>query len=182
LAELEGRLPAVLRGEERPGDEAERLAFADVAYKKSLPATAARLYIEAFASDRRLEGDLRAQHRYNAACAAALAGSGRGEDDPPPDEPARRRLRWQALAWLGADLDAWAAALGRTNEQGRATVRWTLRRWEVDPDLAGLRDEPALARLDGEERAACRALWRRVAAVLGDAAFPADPFGRQADR
>ena len=32
---------------------------------------------------------MQAQNRYNAACAAALAGSGQGKDDPPLDEPPR---------------------------------------------------------------------------------------------
>ena len=33
------------------------------------------------------------QHRYNAACSAALAGSGQTKDDPPPDQAARVKLR-----------------------------------------------------------------------------------------
>ena len=43
-------------------------------------------------------------HRYNAACAAALAASGQGKDDPPPDDAAKAKLRQQARDWLKAEL------------------------------------------------------------------------------
>jgi serine/threonine protein kinase len=39
--------------------------------------------------------------------------------------------------------------------------------WRKDADLAGLRDEEALAALPAEERAPCRALWADVASRLG---------------
>ncbi len=60
-------------------------------------AAAARLWAEALAADPKLGDDRRDNHRYNAACAAALAGCGRGADDPRPDDAARARLRGQAL-------------------------------------------------------------------------------------
>jgi hypothetical protein len=41
-----------------------------------------------------------------------------------------------------------------------------LRGWQADPDLAGLREEAALARLPEAEREACRKLWADVADVL----------------
>jgi hypothetical protein len=41
-----------------------------------------------------------------------------------------------------------------------------LRYGQKDPDLAGLRDAPALAKLPAEERAACESLWADVAARL----------------
>jgi hypothetical protein len=45
-------------------------------------------------------------------------------------------------------------------------VRSTLRHWQVDPDLAGLRDKDALARLPEAERQACGKLWADVDALL----------------
>ena len=42
--------------------------------------------------------------RHHAACPAALAAVGQGEDDPRPDEAARNRLSAQARDWLRADL------------------------------------------------------------------------------
>ena len=47
LAALAERLPALLRGEDRPADEAERLAFADLCYRNQFHAAAARLFDEA---------------------------------------------------------------------------------------------------------------------------------------
>ena len=43
-------------------------------------------------ADPKLVDDRQAQHRYNAACAAALASSGQGKEEPALDEAARDRL------------------------------------------------------------------------------------------
>jgi hypothetical protein len=43
-----------------------------------------------------------------------------------------------------------------------AAVRRELARWQADPDLAGLRDADALARLPADERQACRRFWADV--------------------
>ena len=44
--------------------------------------------------------------RYEAATAAALAGSSQGEDAGPLDDKERARWRRQALSWLRQDLAA----------------------------------------------------------------------------
>ena len=82
LAALAARLPAVLKGEDRPADAAERLAFAQMCYDTKRHAAAARLWAEALAADPKLGDDRQARHRYNAACAAALAGCRAGEGRP----------------------------------------------------------------------------------------------------
>ena len=66
--------PRSSREASNPKDKAERLRLAQRAYDKALHATAARLWAEALAADPKLGDDRQAQHRYNAACAAALAG------------------------------------------------------------------------------------------------------------
>jgi hypothetical protein len=48
----------------------------------------------------------------------------------------------------------------------RVAVQQALRHWQLDTDLAGLRDAAALAKLPGEERAACQKLWADVAGLL----------------
>jgi hypothetical protein len=58
-----------------------------------------------------LAEDLNAQHRYNAARAAALAGCGAGEDAAHLTDSDRAGLRKQALDWLRADLEAWRKIL-----------------------------------------------------------------------
>jgi len=49
-------------------------------------------------------------YRYNAGCAAALAGTGQGSDAPPVAD--RIRIRQDALAWLTDSLNFWARLAG----------------------------------------------------------------------
>ena len=79
MVALDARLSAIIKGDQQPKDNAERLALAQRAYDKALHATAARLWAEALAADPKLGDDRQAQHRYNAACAAALAGCWAGQ-------------------------------------------------------------------------------------------------------
>jgi tetratricopeptide (TPR) repeat protein len=116
-------------------------------------------YADAFAAEPKLADDLRAYHRYNAACCAALAAA-RDADGPRPDARERARLRGQALGWLRADLVAWAKATDR------ALVRRTLAHWQQDADLAGVRGQEALAALPAGERAEWERLWADVADLL----------------
>ena len=101
---LAGRLPAVLKGDDHPRDTAERVDLAQICYQTNRHAAASRLWAEALATDPGLADDLMADHLYNAACSAALAGTGNTADDPAPDEAARSTFRSQAHDWLHADL------------------------------------------------------------------------------
>jgi tetratricopeptide (TPR) repeat protein len=166
MAALEARLPAVLRGEDKPRDAAEGLAFADMARKAGRYVPSARLYDGALRADPKLADDPRSGHCYNAACAAALAGAGQGEDRPPPDEGEKTRWRKQALEWLKADLALWTKQVDSGPSQARALVVGQLRHWKQDTDLAGIRDAAAIQALPEEEREACRALWADVDALL----------------
>src|SRR5262249_36215985 len=133
LAALADRLPAILRGADRPADNAERLALAQMCSDTKRPAAAAPPSAEALTAHPKLGGDRRAGHRYNAACAAALAGAGQGTDDPKPDDAARARLRGQALDWLKAELAAWAKGLDAGDPQARSVVAQNLQHWQADP-------------------------------------------------
>jgi serine/threonine-protein kinase len=166
LVELESRLHGLLTGTERPADEAERLEFARVCSVKQRFAAAAGLSAEAFASQPRLADDLRAAHRYNAACDAARAGCGQGADAAGLTVAARLRWRRQALTWLRDELAAWKRAVDVGGPGAAPLVGQTLRHWQADPDLAGLRDPAQLARLPAEERAACERLWADLAEAL----------------
>jgi serine/threonine-protein kinase len=195
FAALDARLAAVL-GSEAPADNAERLALAQRAYETGRYATAARLWGEALDGDPALGEDRQSSHRYNASCAAALAASarsstpteggkpgempvpnGRTAAGPGLDDDARARLRQRALGWLSAELATWAKVL-RTQPTAGPFVAQALRYWQIDPDLAGLRDATALQGLSEGQRAACRDLWCGVADLLRDATFPAEPFAR----
>jgi Flp pilus assembly protein TadD len=164
-ASLAARLPAILAGKLKPTDAIEALGFAQLCYEKKLQGASARLWTEAFQAQPKVADDMKAQNRYNAACAAALAGSGQGKDDPPLDEAAKGRWRKQAIDWLQADLMAWTKILESGPPQARQSIAQTLDHWKADPDLAGLRDSAARAKLPESEQNACRALWAEVDAL-----------------
>ncbi len=164
LQALLQRLPGVLDGKDRPANARERLAFADLC---RLPfqqryAAATRLCAEAFAQRPKLAENLKADHRYDAACTAALAGCGQGKDAAGLDETGKARLRRQALDWLKADL----ALYTRQDAEEADFVQRRLRSWRQDPDLAGVRAAAALARLPEAERRAWQALWEAVDRLL----------------
>jgi Flp pilus assembly protein TadD len=164
---LDRKLPAILKGTEAPADDAERLALADLCQQpfQKRYAASARLFAEAFAHDAKLADDLQRQHRYDAACAAAQAGCGQGEDARAlPDEVALG-LRRQALDWLKADLAAYAKLAGRDDPAAKQTVRQRLVYWRQDADLAGVRDPQAVEKLPADERAAWGRLWEDVDAL-----------------
>jgi Tfp pilus assembly protein PilF len=172
LAQVEPRLTPILEGKAQSADAAESLALAQLCQEpfKRLLVAASRFYAAAFAGDAKLADDLQQQYRYNAACAAALAGCGQGKDVGQLDDAERARLRRQALEWLQADLALWGKQAESHDAKARAAVRQHLHHWQGDPDLAGLRDPAALAKLPEAERAACQQLWADVVDLLRRAA------------
>jgi hypothetical protein len=168
LVALDAKLPKALQGQAQPADAAERVALAYFCqmYKKRY-AAAARFYAEAIAAEPKLTDDVRTEteHRYNAACVAALAGCGQGADAAKLDDAERARLRKQALDWLRADLAAWGQLLEKEPEKNRAAVLKTLRHWQEDADFAGVRGD-ALAKLPEAERPPWQQLWADVEGTL----------------
>jgi superkiller protein 3 len=167
LIALEKRLVAVLKGEAKPKDAAERLDLAWLCrqpYQRQYSA-ATRFYAAAFAAQPKFADDLRHRRRYNAACAAALAGTDRDKDPTKLNAKEQARLRQQALDWLKADLAAWAKLADGPAAQHPA-VRQVLRHWCADADLAGVRDKSALDKLPAGERDAWRKLWADVDGLL----------------
>jgi tetratricopeptide (TPR) repeat protein len=165
LLELDRQRPAVLRGEIKPaaGDWIE-LARLCLKYKR-LNAAAAHFYQEAFAARPESAEQRKPYQRYNAACAAARAAAGQGDDAAGLAAGERSRWRSQALEWLQAELAYWGKQLDRDTPEVRAQVGEVLRHWQQDADLAGLRDPAALAQLPAPEREACRQFWAAAAAL-----------------
>jgi tetratricopeptide (TPR) repeat protein len=163
---MEARLPGLVKGEDRPKDAAERLAFARLCADTHRYATAARLWDEVLAADALPAGDPGAAYRYSAACSAALAGAGKGEKEPPLDERGNARWRKKAVAWLKADLAQRDKQARAGTPEARAEVAPKLLHWKSDPDLAGIRDATWIGALPADEQAACRALWSEVDALL----------------
>jgi tetratricopeptide (TPR) repeat protein/tRNA A-37 threonylcarbamoyl transferase component Bud32 len=166
LIELDNKLPAVRNGTAEPAGPAECLEFAQLCRRyKRLHAAAARFYTDAFAAEARLTGDLRLQHRYNAACSAALAAVGQGEDAKDLPDKAVAMLRQQALGWLRDDLAVYAKLAERQDSAARQTVRERMQHLQQNTDLDSVRDAAALDRLADDERASWRQLWADVEAL-----------------
>jgi superkiller protein 3 len=166
MVALESRLPAVLRGDEKPKDAVEGIEFAYMVYNTKRFGPSARLFAGSLATDPRLAADVKAGHRYNAACTAARAAAGQGVDKPPLDELERARWRKQALDWLKADLAFWTNQAQTGEPEAKALVSQKLQHWKADSDLAGIRDETAIKALADGEQEACRALWAEVDELL----------------
>jgi serine/threonine-protein kinase len=164
--ELEPKLPRILTGEVQPVSAAERLEYAQLCQLKKLHAGAVQLYAKAFAADPKIADDRKAQHRYDAACCAALAGSGQGKDADKLDAKERARWRQQALDWLRDDLAAYGKLLEGGKPEDRTLVQQRLQHWRQDRDLTGIRDKEALDKLPAPEREACLKLWTDVDALL----------------
>jgi tetratricopeptide (TPR) repeat protein/serine/threonine protein kinase len=165
LIELDEKLPAFQEGKITPSN-AERIELARLCRYKRLHRAAACFYGEAFAKEQKLADDLGAWHRYSAACAAALAGSGVGKDADRLDEKEKAGLRDQALAWLQAELLLRGKQLASGKPADRAEVQARLRWWLADADLAGVRGPEALAKLPAAERQLWQRLWEDVALML----------------
>src|SRR5262249_52028829 len=114
-------------------------------------------------------------HRADAACAAARAACGKGDDAGQLKDEERARLRKQALTWFQAELAERATQLEKGTPPARTAALAALRHWQQDPDLAGVRGE-ALSKLPPTEGQAWRKLWAAVADALeAERASPAKP-------
>jgi len=160
------KLPAIQRGEVAVADVDEQLALAELCRYKRLYATATRSMRDALAARPTLADNPFSVHRYNAACWAALAGCGAGEDATKLTDVDRAGFRQQALDWLRADLGAWRGLLHKQPDEARPEVAQTMRHWLIDRDFNGVRGTQALAKLPEAERQPWQKLWNDVADLL----------------
>src|SRR5262249_23867852 len=145
-------LPAFLEGKYQPQDNDERLALLGVCQFTNRPVSLARLYTGVFAAHPLLAQDVRMGHRFNAVCAAALAGWGCTEEGAALGQEEQARWRRQAHAWMKRDLAAWASKVDSNSQADRTLARQRLTAWQTDTDLTGLRQPAALERLSAQER------------------------------
>jgi serine/threonine-protein kinase len=164
LVQLERDLPAFLTGKRKPAGPDEQLELASLCGHpaKRLYAAAAHFSADAFAARPGLMDNLQASHRYQAACFAALAGCGRGEDAADLAEKQRSHWREQARQWLRADLIMQADRLKSGNLSDCTKVLETMDHWLADADLAGVRGTQVIDRLPAEEREGWANLWKDV--------------------
>jgi serine/threonine-protein kinase len=167
LIRLDGRLTAILEGKAQPASSSERLALALLCLQsKHLYVTSTRYFAEAFTDSPKLAENLKAAHRYNAACAAVRAGTGQGKDTSKLDDNGRAEMRYRALCWLQADLGLHASQLASKQAGTAEELRKALILWQKDPDLAAVRDRDVLDKLPDAERVAWQNLWAQVDALL----------------
>jgi serine/threonine protein kinase/Flp pilus assembly protein TadD len=165
FVKLEGKLPAILNGKETPASAEEMLLLGELCLAKKRYAAAARFYEEVFAEEPAVAANLSDGYRYDAARAAACAGSGLGEDLPPTKPADQARWRKQALAWLRADLTLWARSADEDGPQPAPAIIQALQRWRHHVHFAGVRGD-AIDGLPPDERDAWRRLWADVDALL----------------
>ena len=103
LMALQDRLSTVLEGKAKPADAGEYLEFAELCGLLGQEVAAARLYAEALDASPEMAGDLHAEHRYRAVCAATLAGCGGVVVAAGLSEAERAQWRRRAREWLRAE-------------------------------------------------------------------------------
>jgi serine/threonine-protein kinase len=180
LLALDRKLPTMLTGEAIPANPSESVALAEMCQQhKKRYAASARFYADSFAAEPKLAAYLNPQHRYNAACSAALAAAGQGQDARwLPDRVVAMFRRW-ALVWLRDDLTAYAKLAQQNNPAVKQAIQQRLAHWRSDPDLASVRDPQAIDRLADNERAAWQALWRDVDELAKRVAKKDEPTKRR---
>jgi tetratricopeptide (TPR) repeat protein len=179
-------LSAFLDGKYQPADNADRLALLGICQAEGRNYAAARLFSDALASDPELIEELASNCRsraassesnqrvvelatvcrYPAARSAALAGCGLGKDATTISTEERARWRKQAREWLRDDLAMWSDALSSESPPTQAVVRKLMARWQMDADLAGVREISAIQELPADEQLEWVALWKSVADML----------------
>jgi tetratricopeptide (TPR) repeat protein len=162
LLELDKRLPLIREGKTPPRDGAERILLAELCKDKGQFGEAAQFLEQAFAVEPKL-ADV-SPNRYNAACYAVMAAS-LPESAARLDEPARAKLRRQALGWLQAEAAAWRKQFCADPAGKAAVIRAKTKHWLFDLDLTSAREPQELAKLPAEERPAWLEFWASVKAL-----------------
>ena len=163
-AALAPRLTVILKGEDRPKDNAERLSLASMCQETNRFAAAARLTAEALESDPKLGDDLQArpspQRRRSAPPwpASVREWTTHAPTRPPGTGSAPRPATGSAPT-SGCARKNSTPATQRTASPSCSTSSTG----SECPDLAGIRDAAALAKLPADEQKEWQALWARVA-------------------
>jgi serine/threonine protein kinase/Flp pilus assembly protein TadD len=175
LIQLDAMLPKVLSRQVQTNNASDRAELAGLCQQyKGLYVVAVRLYCDAFAADPALAEKLGSPaSRYDAACAAALAGCGQGNDADQTDDKERARLRRQALDWLRADLAAYRQLLAKEPDKIGPVVNERMQQWLADKDFVHVRGSEALDKLPEAERREWQKLWSEVEELRQKVAKPA---------
>lgn len=166
LLQLQERFPRLLSGEDQTASTQENLDLVRMCQAKRLYAAATRFAAAAFSAEPQLTDNPYSRHVFIAACCAALAAAGQGEDAAQLDEAERARLRQQAREWIRAELTAWEQLVNADPTGTRQVSLRILSQLPASSDLASIRDAAALAQLSADEQQACTQLWADVATLM----------------
>jgi len=170
LQQLSAKLADVLAGKSRPADAAEAIRLAHFGHKfQRYHVGAAKLFQNAFALKPALAEDLKAEHRYRAACAALLAANGYGKGASALTQQERADWRKQALTWLQADLQKWREQSASNQAGDVLGLLHRLADWQSNPELVGVRDAKELAKLSPEEQQNWQKLWSERQSIIKQA-------------
>jgi serine/threonine protein kinase/Flp pilus assembly protein TadD len=164
--ELDRRLPAVLRGEAQPTSAGEWNEYVQLCLEKKCYTAAAGFFAQSLATQPKQANGREPSLRSLAACAAALAAAGKGNDARSLGEHEKARLRKQALDWLKAELADWSDQLESGKPDATAVATRALLACKTDADLASIRDPGELTKLPESERKAYKDLWADVEGLL----------------
>jgi eukaryotic-like serine/threonine-protein kinase len=158
-------LTQLLAGHEQPRDQDERMALIAICQSMQRTAQAATLYADAF----KHAPALSQRWRYAAACCAARAGCGDGEDAAQLSDAERAVSREQARLWLRDDLIAKKSLLTGAPTSERVALPEKLETWFKDPALACVRDEGKLRKVPSAERETWIRLWHDAESLRAEA-------------
>jgi predicted ribosomally synthesized peptide with SipW-like signal peptide len=173
--ELRPRLSEVAAGRADPATPAEGCEFAHLCAQpfQKRYVLAVRLYQRAFAADPKLAGGVKASYRYDAACAAALAGAGKDAELVAFGVEEWGYLTDLAQRWLQAELVARTAEAREPKNAER--VRQQMTHWKRDADLSAVRDAAWLVAMPESDRQRWQKFWAEVDALLARVSRPATP-------
>ena len=166
LARLKGvamKLDKALMGRYLPGEAGHILLLMKICRARSHHVAAVRFAEQAFANE---PGQF-SGHRFDAACCAVLALSGKDSsaNGLAPNAAEAKRLSDLARKWLRADL---VLLTGQANDaKNHAAVRRLLTRWQRDPDLGAVRAAASLPILPAADQKSWQTFWADVAMLLG---------------
>ncbi|CAN5194954.1 hypothetical protein BH11PLA2_BH11PLA2_13890 [soil metagenome] len=146
-------LESSLAGKFTPSKAEDLFELGRLCYFQKRYVTGVKYFEDALAKSPGLAGKFMANHYLT----AAHAGLGHGVD--AGDVAEQTRCRKQSLQWLKEWLDIQTKKADKGDGKVRISVRRDVRMVTDHPDLAGVREPGALAKLPAEERKAWQQFW-----------------------
>jgi serine/threonine-protein kinase len=166
LASIQDKIPALLAGRDELSDAAKLRVLAEwLDLFKRQPVASVRIFDIAFSKEATLKPGPKSPDRFQAACAAALAGCGAGNDTAGLDIKTRKQMRAKSLRWLRADLDYWYNHFMNGKMAERLAAAQAMHAWKDEKNLEAVREPAQLAQFPEAERLEWQELWSAVDAL-----------------